>query len=72
MDINLFRASKEERRQAMKEWRNGKTAYSILSAKDNSLHVEDEYKEAFDRIENVMRERAVRYSESADGMMTPT
>lgn len=72
MDINLFRASKEERKQAMKEWRNGKTAYSILSAKDNSLHVEDEYKEAFQRVENTIRERAVRYSESADGMMTPT
>jgi hypothetical protein len=72
MDINLFRASKEERKQAMKEWRNGKTAYSILSAKDNSLHVEDEYKEAFEHAENIIRERAVRYSESADGMMTPT
>lgn len=72
MDINLFKASKEEKKQAMKEWRNGKTAYSILSAKNNSLNVEDEYKEAFNRSENIMRNRVIKYSESADGMMTPT
>lgn len=72
LDINLMNVSKEERKKAFKEWRKGKTAYDILSAKKRYLEVDSDYANAFEAIENVLRNRIIKYSESADGMMTET
>lgn len=72
LDINMRNASKEERKKAFKEWSKGVSAYSILSAKNHTLLVDEQYKDAFYRAENVMRSRIIKYAESADGMQTAT
>nr|DAM86425.1 MAG TPA: hypothetical protein [Caudoviricetes sp.] len=72
LDINMRNTSKEERKKAFKEWSKGVSAYSILSAKNHTLLVDEQYKDAFYRAENVMRNRIIKYAESADGMQTAT
>lgn len=72
MIINLMNASDSERKKAMKEWRDGKDAYSILSVRDGNLIVDEKYLNEFNKIKNLLHNRVIKYAESADGMMTET
>lgn len=72
MVINLMNASDSERKKAMKEWRDGKDAYSILSVRDGNLVVDEKYLNEFNKIKNLLHNRVIKYAESADGMMTET
>nr|DAU12146.1 MAG TPA: hypothetical protein [Caudoviricetes sp.] len=46
--------------------------YSVLTANDGKLEVEDKYKKAYEAAEFIVKIRAQKFAEAADGMPTET
>lgn len=54
----------------LKKWKQGITLYDAIKVKNNQLTVDDEYKQAYDNIDYVVKSRIEKFSEAADGMAT--
>ena len=54
----------------LKKWKQGITLYDAIKVKNNQLTVDDEYKQAYDNIDYIVKSRIEKFSEAADGMAT--
>lgn len=71
--LNMLEASTEEgEKRLLEQWEKGKVLYSIFSVKNKELVIDPEYKEAFDKVENLVYHRINKTAENADGMATET
>jgi len=71
--------SKEELRNIIKDFKHSKSLYTLLKVKEFTnedgqkvfdVVVDDEYKKAYDDVENVVHSRILKYAENADGIPT--
>ena len=62
--------SKEEFNAAMNEWRKGPSLYSLLKEKNGRLHIDENYRNAFEQTDDVIKNRVQKTAEYADGMAT--
>lgn len=67
-----FRLGEEKYKRLLQKWKQGKSMYSVLTAKDGKLEVEDKYKKAYEAAEFIVKIRAQKFAEAADGMPTET
>lgn len=73
--LNFINKPREEYKKALKEWRKGKSVFSIYEMKDGVPRIKPEYenyKDAYDKIHDIIKNRILNYAESADGMMSET
>lgn len=71
--LNMLAASsKEGRKSLLERWQQGKTLYSVFNVVDGQLHIDEEYKSAYDASKNMIYHRINKTAESADGMATET
>ena len=54
----------------LKKWKQGITLYDALNVKNNQLSVDEQYKQAYDNIDYVIKSRIEKFAEAADGMAT--
>lgn len=67
-----FRLGEKKYKEFLDKWKRGKSLYSILTVKDGKLEVEEKYKKAYKAAEFIIKERAQKFAEAADGMPTET
>lgn len=72
MDIynRRIQYGEEKFKRLLKEYKNAKSLYSVLQSRDGYLGVQDEYLSAWEKSKNIIKNRAVKLSESYDGMAT--
>jgi len=56
--------------EKLREWKKGVTLYDAFKVDGDKLIMDDEYKEAYDKIDFVVKSRIEKFSEAADGMAT--
>lgn len=61
---------KEWLNKELKKWKQGITLYDAIKVQDNQLTVDDQYKQAYDNIDYVVKSRIEKFAEAADGMAT--
>ena len=70
----LHGRTKEEQKawmnEKLREWKKGVTLYDAFKVDGDKLIMDDEYKEAYDKIDFVVKSRIEKFSEAADGMAT--
>lgn len=71
MKIQFYDKSKAEMKELMKEWKNGTRLYDTMSTEDGTLHIKEEFQQAYDRDKAKIHARISKWSEDADGMATP-
>ena len=57
-------------KDTLKKYKNAESLYSLLKVKNHKLTIDDQYKSAYEKVRDVAKNRAEKFSESADGMMT--
>ena len=63
---------KEEYQRKLDQFKKSKNLYSIFKGRNNSLVIEDEnYRRAWEKSKNLVKDRALKYAEDADGIATP-
>lgn len=75
LKINFANKPYDEYKQALKEWNEGVSVYSLHTMKDGEMHIRDKYKQyeqAYKTILPILKSRIETYAESADGMQTQT
>lgn len=69
---NMAGKSTQEVENALAEWEEGANLWSVIEPKDWAFNVQEQYKEAFEKVEHVVQSRISKYAEAADGMATET
>lgn len=69
---NMSAKSTKEIEDAIADWDEGVSLWSVIEPKDGAFDVKSEYKDAFNNVEHVVQSRIEKYSEAADGMATET
>lgn len=64
--------SSEQLAEQIKKWNEGVSVWNIMKVKDGKLSIDEEYKEAFSDVENVLYNRIIKCAENADGVATET
>lgn len=72
MKIQFYDKSKEERKQLLKEWKQGACLYDVMDTSDGTLKIQEDYQQAYDRDKSKIHARISKWAEDADGMATPT
>lgn len=70
--IQFYDKSKEERKQLLKEWKQGACLYDVMDTSDGTLKIQEDYQHAYDRDKSKIHARISKWAEDADGMATPT
>lgn len=68
----MWNKSKEDVEEAINQWRDGIVLYSILDQKDGKFHVDEKYKNQYEKVDSVVKARMLNYGANADGMATET
>ena len=67
-----FRLGEKKYKELLDRWKRGKNLYSMFTVKDGKLEVEEKYKNAYKAAEFIIKVRAQKFAEAADGMPTET
>lgn len=57
-------------KENIKKWKKGECLYNVIDSKNGYLICNEKYQSAWNKVKNVVKERAQKYSQNADGMAT--
>lgn len=72
LNVRLWDKDKSVRKNAERERRKGIYLYDVIKTDSGYLEIEDDYKEAYKKIEAKVKAKINKWSEDADGMATET
>jgi len=70
IELERFKLGDEEYKLKISAWKKGKSLYSVMHAENNKLVVDKDYRKAYQNVRFILKQRAIKYAEAADGMAT--